>query len=445
MCAIHSERHLMMADGQSWGRYPKAAQTLLSVTERSAELPAYDGRALPYGNGRSYGDSCLNPGGTLLHTRGLDRFIDFDPLLGRLRCESGVTLAEIIELVLPQGWFLPVTPGTRYVTVGGAIANDVHGKNHHRTGSFGHHVLAFELLRSDGSRRLCTPKEDDDGWFAATVGGLGLTGLITWAEIQLRRVCSSTLETENIRFGSLDEFFALSAASADTHEYSVAWIDCLASGRTRGRGHFTRADHCTAMSQERPSAPGKGLSMPLMPPFSLVNKLSLKPFNTLYYWRQPSPYRRRPSHLLPFFYPLDGIRNWNRMYGPTGFLQYQCVLPPMTAHDGIDALLAEIARSGSGSFLAVLKEFGSVASRGLLSFPRPGTTLALDFPNNGRDVLRLLERLDRIVDEAGGALYPAKDARMSAASFQRAYCSWQDFSRYIDPRFSSGFWRRVTE
>lgn len=434
-----------MADaGQSWGRYPRAKQVLLPLIDRARDLPDFSGTALPYGNGRSYGDSCLNPDGNLLRARGLDRFIAFDPATGVLRCEAGVTLAEIIDLALPQGWFLPVTPGTRYVTVGGAVANDVHGKNHHRTGSFGHHVRAFELLRSDDSRRICTPT-NSDSWFAASIGGLGLTGLITWVELQLRRVPSPVLETENIRFGSLDEFFALSAASADSHEYSVAWIDCLATGRARGRGHFTRADHAPALAEERPKAPGSTLSMPLTPPFSLVNKLSLRPFNSLYYWKQPALRKRRASHLLPFFYPLDGIREWNRMYGPAGFLQYQCVLPPSVARDGIAMLLDEIARSGNGSFLAVLKEFGNQLPPGMLSFPRPGTTLALDFPNTGAEVFRLLDRLDRIVDEAGGAIYPAKDARMSAASFQRAYPRWRDFSDYLDPRFSSGFWRRVTE
>lgn len=435
----------MQRVGQSWGRYPRVEQTVVPLHDRDAALPDFNGWALPHGNGRSYGDSCLNPRGTLLHARGLDRFIDFDPATGVLRCEAGVTLAEIIDLVLPQGWFLPVTPGTRYVTVGGAIANDVHGKNHHRTGSFGHHLRAFELLRSDGTRKRCTPVDDTDGLFAATVGGLGLTGLITGAELQLRRVPGPALEVENIRFGSLDEFFALSRASADSHEYSVAWIDCLASGKARGRGHFTRADHATLSATERPRMPGKGLAMPFTPPISLVNGLTLRPFNALYYWRQPAPRKRVASHLLPFFYPLDGIANWNRMYGPSGFLQYQCVLPPSESAAGVDALLQEISRSGSGSFLAVLKEFGNQSSPGLLSFPRPGTTLALDFPNTGPEVFRLLDRLDHIVDDAGGALYPAKDARMSSASFKRAYPRWQEFEAFIDPRFSSGFWRRVTE
>lgn len=432
----------MTDPGQSWGRYPRANQSVRRLHDRSAPLPAFDGTALPRGNGRSYGDSCLNPGGSLLDATGLDHFLAFDPAAGVLRCEAGVSLDAIIQLVLPQGWFLPVTPGTRYVTVGGAIANDVHGKNHHRTGSFGHHVRSFELLHSDGSRRTCLP---GDGWFEATIGGLGLTGLITWAEIQLRRVPGSVLEAENIRFGTLDEFFDLSAQSAQHHEYSVAWIDCLATGKARGRGHFTRADHAPALPAERPCAPAPRLTIPFTPPLSLVNRLSLRPFNTAYYWRQLAARKRQVVHLLPFFYPLDGIRNWNRMYGPAGFLQYQCVLPPEQARAGIDDLLAEIARSGTGSFLAVLKEFGDKPSIGMLSFPRPGTTLALDFPNTGHEVLRLLDRLDRVVDEAGGAVYPAKDARLGPASFKRAYPRWQDLGAFLDPRFSSGFWRRVTE
>lgn len=434
----------MTGPGQSWGRYPRVQQSIRRLHDRGAPLPTFDGTALPRGSGRSYGDSCLNPGGILMDATGLDRFIAFDPATGLVRCEAGVTLDMIIQLALPQGWFLPVTPGTRYVSVGGAIANDVHGKNHHRTGTFGHHVRCFELLRSDGSRRLCTATEHD-GWFAATVGGLGLTGLITWAEVQLRRVPGSAMETENIRFGNLDEFFDLSAESSATHEYSVAWIDCLAGGQSRGRGHFTRADHALALPAERPDTPAAGWTFPLTPPVSLVNRLSLRPFNTLYYWRQLALRRRRVSHVFPFFYPLDGIREWNRMYGKAGFLQYQCVLPPAAARIGIATLLEEIARSGTGSFLAVLKEFGDMPSPGLMSFPRPGTTLALDFPNTGDAVFRLLDRLDRIVDEAAGAVYPAKDARLQAASFKRAYPRWRDMLEFLDPRFSSGFWRRVTE
>ncbi len=431
----------------SWGRFPHSrGQQDRWLHDRSAPLPLPDaGSVLPRGNGRSYGDSCLNPGGTLLHARPLDRFIAFDPASGLLRCEAGATLSEIIDLALPQGWFLPVTPGTRLATVGGAIANDVHGKNHHLMGNFGHHVRQFELLRSDGSRRVLSSQSDEDGLFSATLGGLGLTGLITWAELQLRRVPGPWLESESVRFGNLDEFFALSTASAATHEYTVAWIDCLASGQRLGRGHFLRSDHAAPDPADCPPIRHSGRTMPFTPPFSLVNTLSLRAFNTLYYWRQPARHKRTVSHYRPYFYPLDGIGHWNRMYGPRGFMQHQCVLPPAHASDGVAALLKEISRSGHGSFLAVLKEFGSIPSRGMLSFPRPGTTLALDFPNTGLDVFRLLDRLDAIVAEAGGAIYPAKDARMSPAIFRSGYPRLQEFSCHIDPAFSSGLWRRLME
>ncbi|MGH8032298.1 MAG: FAD-binding oxidoreductase [Luteimonas sp.] len=434
----------MAVAGQSWGRYPQARQTLVALGDRAAPLPAFAGTALPHGNGRSYGDSCLNPDGSLLHARGLDRFIAFDAASGRLRCEAGVTLGEILDLVVPQGWFLPVTPGTCHATVGGAIANDVHGKNHHRAGTFGHHVAAFELLRSDGARRVCRP-DDADGMFVATVGGLGLTGVIVAVELQLRRVPGPWLDVESLRFERLDDFFALSPASEASHEYTVAWVDCLARGSALGRGHFLRANHASCLGAARPNPPSRRLAMPVTPPLSLVNALTLRPFNWLYYHRQRARSRRTWVHYAPYFYPLDGIADWNRMYGPRGFLQHQCVVPPAAAPDAIAALLREIGHSGMGSFLAVLKQFGDRPSLGMLSFPQPGTTLALDFPNTGPEVFALLDRLDAIVDAAGGAVYPAKDARMSGTHFRRAFPQWDAFQSYIDPRFSSGFWRRVTE
>lgn len=430
----------MEQSAESWGRYPKARQQLLRLTNRHAPLPETTGSLLPRGNGRSYGDSCLNPDGTLLLADGLDRFIAFDPATGVLRAEAGTTLEAVINLVLPHGWFLPVTPGTRFATLGGALANDVHGKNHHRAGSFGHHVLRFELLRSDGDRRICVPGAD--GLFAATLGGLGLTGLVTWIELALARVPGNCLDVESIRFGALDEFFALSRESEPTHAYTVAWVDCLASGRKLGRGHFLRANH-RAGGDVR--APARRLSVPFVPPVSPVNRFTLRGFNWLYYNRQLARTRRSTQHYLPFFYPLDGIAHWNRAYGPRGFLQHQCVLPPAHAREGMAALLGEIARSGQGSFLAVLKEFGTIPSRGLLSFPRPGTTLALDFPNSGPGTFALLDRLDAVVHELGGAVYPAKDARMSGAHFRQAYPRWTSMLEHIDPAISSGFWRRVME
>ncbi len=437
----------------SWGRVQRVAHTALRVSSRHAplSLPDDGGTVLPYGNGRSYGDSNLNPGGALLLAGQLDRFIDFDPCTGLLRCEAGVLLSTILRLVVPQGWFLPVTPGTQFVTVGGAVANDVHGKNHHVAGSFGNHVTQLELLRSDGTRRVCSPAQHPD-WFAATVGGLGLTGLITWVEIQLRRVVNPYMDAETIKFGSLEAFFELSQASERDHEYTVSWIDCAFTGKRLGRGLFSRANHAPAamdLSLLPASLPG-GVSetsrrVPITPPLSLINTLSLKAFNTLYFHKQRAEVVRSVQHYRPFFYPLDALLEWNRIYGPQGFHQYQCVIPPDEALPVTRRLLHTIAHSGQGSFLAVLKQFGAPPSHGMLSFPQPGTTLALDFPNVGPRLHRLFEELDRIVLAAGGRLYAAKDGRMGPALFQSGYPRWREFSDYVDPRFSSGLWRRVSE
>lgn len=434
----------MSRTGQSWGRYPQARQSILPVADRHAALPHATGKVLPHGNGRSYGDSCLNDGGTLLHARHLDRFIAFDPHTGVIECEAGVLFSEILDLVVPQGWFLPVTPGTKFVTVGGAIANDVHGKNHHKAGTIGRHVLALELLRSDGSCRVCSPEQNSE-WFAATIGGLGLTGLMTRATIQLRRVSSPWMSCEVHRFDDLAGFFKLSQASDRDFEYTVAWIDCASQGKALGRGIFTRANHAPAHPDTRPNAPSGRLSVPFTPPISLINPLSLRAFNALYYHRQRDGVSHVTTHYESHFYPLDGVGEWNRIYGPHGFMQYQCVVPHAFAQHCMEALIKTIASSGQGSFLAVLKQFGDIASPGMLSFPRPGTTLALDFPNRGTETLSLLDRLDDIVASASGAVYPAKDARMSARYFKQYFPAWETFSHYIDPRFSSSFWRRVAE
>jgi FAD/FMN-containing dehydrogenase len=399
---------------------------------------------LPFGNGRSYGDVCLNKGGLLVRTRRLDRFIEFDPASGILECESGVLLGEIIELVLPHGWFPPVAPGTALVTVGGAIANDVHGKNYHRAASFARHVLNFELCRSDGSRLVCSPVENRQ-WFEATAGGLGLTGLITRARLQMRRVPGPWIGGSSQRFGSLDEFFSLSNQSSGDFEYTVAWVDCFASGTALGRGIFMRGNH------QPGDGPGGGRDVkqtrwrvPFTPPISLVNGLSVRVLNQMYFWRGGAQRADAVWHYRPFLFPLDDILDWNRIYGPRGFFQYQCVIPDRDAPAAIRDMLRRIAGSGVGSFLSVLKSFGASPALGLLSFARPGTTLALDFPNHGQRTLKLLETLDEITREAGGAVYPAKDARMSAASFQQYFPAWRRFSEFIDPQFSSSFWRRVT-
>lgn len=405
---------------------------------RSTELA--DRSWLPYGNGRSYGDSNLNPGGGLLDCRAVRRIRAFDETTGLIDCDPGVLLDDLLDAIVPKGWFLPVVPGTCYVTVGGAIANDVHGKNHHAAGSFGNHVVELNLARSDGQTLRCSTSENAD-WFAATVGGLGLTGVITSARLQAMRVPSAQMLSETIRFHSLEEFFTLSEQSETDWAYTVSWIDCASAGRRLGRGLFSRANHAS-MGDLGSKPVSRVRRLPITPPVSLVNSLTLRAFNTLYFNRQRGDVVRQQQHFRPFFFPLDALLEWNRMYGPRGFYQYQCVVPD-PAMSAVRQMLDEIAASGMGSFLAVLKQFGKVPSRGLLSFPQPGTTLALDFPNRGDRLHRLFERLDSIVLASGGRLYPAKDGRMGAAMFRAGYPQWQTFDRFVDPRFSSGFWRRV--
>jgi len=321
----------------SWGRFPQVRQQGAALSWPSDALPVPVGEAesvLPYGNGRSYGDVCLNRGGTVLDTRALDRFIQFDTEAGVLRCEAGVLLAEILRLVVPKGWFLPVSPGTRYVTVGGAVANDVHGKNHHHAGAFGCHVSAFELLRSDGSRLVCTPENNQD-MFKATIGGLGLTGLVTWVELQLRAIAGPLVKEESLKFANLDEFFRVSELSDGNFEYTVAWVDCVSRGDALGRGLFARANHDAGAYTGRKQWDKPRISIPFSAPFSLVNRWSLKAFNALHYARQRERKVVRMMHYQPFFYPLDAIGNWNQIYGPKGMLQYQCVLPKLLRVQGM--------------------------------------------------------------------------------------------------------------
>lgn len=427
----------------SWNRIPTLTpeRVLRLSTPNLPPQEQFPQPWLPHGNGRSYGDVCLTNRGSALVTSGLDRFMAFDANHGVLRCESGISLYEILRLIVPCGWFLPCTPGTGFATLGGALANDVHGKNHHVAGSFGDHIRAFELLRSDGQRLLCSPKENTP-LFKATIGGLGLTGLVSWVELQLTPIQNPWMWVESNRFANLDEFWALNSLTEKQWPYTVAWIDCLAKGADRGRGILFNGRHASAqhrLPHYRPTSK----RVPVELPFSLINTASLRCFNALYY-RQPTKPQGYLSHFSPYFYPLDQIRDWNRIYGRSGFYQYQCVLPPSAAKEGIAHLLDEIAKSGQGSFLAVLKTFGNRPGPGMLSFARPGATLALDFPHKGSDTKALLDRLDTVVAESGGALYPAKDCRMTPAMFRLGYPQWESFAHFIDPAFSSHFWKRVT-
>lgn len=427
----------------SWGRYPRVQhQSIYKVYWSEQVQPILASSAasscLPYGLGRSYGDSCLNEGRNLIDCSRLDRILSFDRQTGALICEAGTSLADILNVAVPAGWFLPVTPGTKFVTVGGAIANDVHGKNHHCAGSFGLHVRRLLLCRSDRGILECGPHQNSD-LFQATIGGLGLTGVILSTEIALKPIVSDRIEAQSIPFQSMAQFLALSAESDDKFEYTVAWIDCLSSKPLRGI--FSRGNHAnsTDRAPEYRSRPGVSSSAPAF----LLNRWNAKLFNSFYFhWKS---LRKSPGSVSidPFFYPLDSIRHWNLAYGSSGFLQYQFVIPE-SACDAVEELLGRIAKDGAGPFLAVLKRFGSLASPGMLSFPRPGITLALDFPMRGERTLRILEWLDQAVEQSGGALYPAKDARMSPQMFERSFPNWRDFSPYVDPVLSSSFWRRVT-
>ena len=407
----------------------------------ASELPAGD-LLLPYGCGRSYGDVCLNNGHTLLDARGLSRFRSFDSATGVVECEAGVTLDAILALVVPRGWFLPVTPGTKFVTVGGCIANDVHGKNHHRAGTFGRHVLELELLRSDGSRMRCTPTENVD-LYRATIGGLGLTGLIVSAKLQLRPIASSRIVAERLPFRSLEEFDALSRACDATHEYTVAWFDSFA-GRN-SRGIFFRGNHDPSTSDERRAERHAPPSLPIAPLAPFLNQLSVRAFNEAYFRMNVRP-RPEVVDYGPFFYPLDAVANWNAIYGRSGFLQYQFVIPESAGLEPVAEILDRAASSHLASFLTVIKKFGALESPGILSFPRAGTTVCLDFAARHADVLLpMLEVCDDVVEAAGGRVYPAKDARMSGPRFRRFFPEWETLRTFADPRFSSSFWRRVTE
>lgn len=442
-------RSLMNGELCSWGRYPYAPQHRHPCSWRDELQPLLDRLSrdpqgtLPYGNGRSYGDSCLAASGQLLQTRQLDRLLSADWDRGVIQAEAGVTLAELLAIAIPRGWFLPVTPGTKFVTLGGALANDVHGKNHHVRGTFGCHVQRFALQRSDRTEPLLCSREENAELFQASIGGLGLTGVITWVELQLMPIASSRIDSINVRFDSLAEFFSLSEEFDKTHEYTVAWIDCLAKGTSAGRGLFSVGNH--ARDGQLLVDDRRRLSVPLTPPITLMNKLSLNLFNNAYFHlHKPGRHASQGSY-DPFFYPLDSILHWNRIYGRKGFQQYQCVIPDTAAETAMAEILASISASGSGSFLAVMKRCGDVPSPGLMSFPMPGVSLALDFPQQQRLQSGLFRRLDQIVRGAGGRLYPAKDAHMSGDDFRAFYPAWQQVDALRDPSLLSLFWKRVTQ
>ncbi len=436
-----------------WGRYPVLDCRVERLREGGA-LPGLLRRGdalIARGNGRSYGDAALNPDLTL-SMLAMDRMRAFDAGTGLLDCEAGVLLADILEAFAPRGWFPPVVPGTRFVTVGGMIAADVHGKNHHREGAFGAHVESLVLAAADGEMRECSRTERAD-LFRATIGGMGLTGVILSARFRLRRIETAFVMEETLAARDLDETMALFEASREW-PYSVAWIDCLAQGAQLGRAVMTRGAFMDrsalparlASAPLRPARAGR-LAVPVDAPSVLLNRFSIRLFNALYHRRGRMRTGARPLHFAPFFFPLDGVEAWNRLYGRRGFVQYQCVLPKSESAAGVAALLERAAASGRGSFLAVLKLFGP-AGDGLMSFPMEGYTLALDFPmRNG--ALGLLDELDAITHRHGGRVYLAKDVRCTPERVREGYPRLDAFAAVraeaagARPRFASALSRRL--
>ncbi len=421
---------------QPWGRGYAAKHSHAFADGNTLPATTF----LPRGLGRSYGDVCVNDNGTLLHTFRRDRLLAFDDVGGLLTCEAGASLADIVRVMLPRGWFLPVVPGTRYVTVGGAIANDVHGKNHHIAGTFGRYVPHMRLRRSDsGVHDIGT----GDPLHGATIAGLGLTGLIEKATVQLDRVPGPGINQETTLFGgdgTINDYLALDEASK-VWPYTVGWIDTLDRGL---RGVFFRGEHCGGPEDWLTPASAR-LTMPIDAPHWLLGRWSAKTFNALYY--RANALRTATRQTIPlwqFFFPLDAVNGWNRTYGKRGFIQYQFVVPTAAARETVPRIIAHLREASVASYLAVIKTFGNMPSPGLLSFPMPGTTVALDIPAPMDSDRRALDRADSMVAEVGGRVYPAKDARMSAAMYQRFFPQWRNLETMRDPAISSSFWRRVT-
>lgn len=407
----------------SWGRYPRFEAHVswpANATSVAREVKSSGaGHFIPRGLGRSYGDSSLAE--NVIELTGMDRFVAFDSTSGELTCEAGVSLDEILRTFVPRGWFLPVTPGTRYITIGGAIASDVHGKNHHVEGTFGDHVSAMNILLGSGDIITATPAENAD-LFRATCGGMGLTGVILTATFKLKPIMSSLIEETTFKCANLDEVLQRFEETKDA-TYSVAWIDCLATGPKLGRSLLMIGEHAAIGPLE--AHKNNAITVPIDAPTIAMNKFTMSAFNSLYFHKA---FRRVHSRLVsyaPFFYPLDAVSDWNRLYGKPGFTQYQFVLPFSAGRDGLKDVLSRIAKSGRGSMLAVLKVFGD-ANDNPLSFPFAGYTLALDFKVDPA-VFKLLDELDEVVAGYGGRLYLTKDVRMTGATFKNSYPRWEEF------------------
>ena len=398
----------------NWGNFPVVEKEMRSE-DSLAKIQEYvrnHHEIIARGNGRCYGDAALAE--NIFSTKRLNKFISFDRLNGIIECESGVLLSEVLEVIIPQGYFLYVTPGTKYITVGGAIASDVHGKNHHAEGCFSEYVLEFSLLNENGEVLNCSRSENADK-FWATIGGMGLSGIILSAKFKLKNIETSFIRQERIKAENLEEIFRLFDES-ESWTYNVAWIDCLQKGENLGRSILMRGEHAFKHElpvnlQNNPLQLQKKISpkIPFFFPGFVLNNLTVKLFNFLYFKKQSKKMVKNIVHFEDFFYPLDVVTDWNRIYGKNGFIQYQLVLPKATGKEGMKEILETIAGSGNGSFLAVLKLFGKANEEAYNSFPIEGYTLALDFKMNAK-LKNLVEKLDKIVESYGGRIYLTKDS-----------------------------------
>lgn len=430
-----------------WGRYP--VETCEAVRpERYQDLQAVAEHQIARGQGRSYGDAAL--GKRVILTERINRLREFNVKTGVLRAEAGVTLAEILAVIVPQGWFLPVTPGTRFVSLGGCVAADVHGKNHHHDGAFSQYVIAIELILADHSRVTCSALHNP-ALFWATIGGMGLTGIIGEVSLQLIPVSTAYMQVRHHPSRNLAETFALFNTASLDDKYSVAWIDCLASGIHLGRSvlmnahHAEQADFPVELPLNTRSKTTR--TMPFDLPALALNPYTVRLFNALYYRQQGRKTAAFLAHYSEYFYPLDGISHWNRLYGKRGFVQYQCVLPDNDAFRAVTVLLKTLSSSRRPSFLAVLKRLGA-QNQGLLSFPMAGYTLALDIPLRDSGVFALLKKLDEIVLHFGGRVYLAKDAALTPQAFRGMYpryAEWLEIKQNIDPalKFQSSLSKRL--
>ena len=413
---------------KSWGNiYNTKNSKVLEINDFNKISLSNPNSYLPYGLGRSYGDSCLNSDGIYLDTSNCKKILNYDEKNGVVECESGITVGELSKLTMPE-WFVPVSPGTKFVTIGGAIANDVHGKNHHANGTFGMHVISFELIRSSGEVLFCDKKNNYE-LFKATIGGLGLTGLISKVKIQLTKSGSYYIDQETIKFKSLVQYFDISDKFDSLYDYSVAWVDCINGNEVRGvymGGNFSK-------NKGKDKKFKLKLSVPFYFPYKLLNNFTIRIFNIFYYYLTKSGYSK--IFYENFFYPLDSIHNWNKIYSKKGFYQFQFVIDKSKKNE-LQKIFNEIKEEGIGSFLAVLKTFGNLKSPGMLSFPKEGYTLALDFPNHGEKTVKFLNKMEKKIISIGGKIYPAKDILMSPESFHKSY-ETRDFINYKDKNFKS--------